>query len=246
MSENASIYEIFNSVQGEGPYVGTRQVFVRFQGCPLTCVYCDSVRAQRYESSCRVRCDVLDSVKNPVSANVLARLIESLWTPATQHITLTGGEPLLHADFILKLAQESDRPIYLETNASSSRSAWRLKHSVCVAACDIKLPEHEATPTYKRLLREELRTIKFFYESQVDVFAKIVAMRETVSDTIECVAQRLAAIDSNLLLVLQPVTPISRLVPPHSNQLLQLMDAAARHLRQVRIIPQVHNKLGMA
>ena len=246
MAENARIYEVFNSVQGEGPYVGTRQVFVRFYGCPLTCIYCDSARAQRYKSFRRVKCDVPNSLENPVPAKALARLIESLWTPATQHISLTGGEPLLHADFILELAQESGRPIYLETNAFSSRSARRLNQSVCIAACDIKLPEHGATPAYGRLLREELRTIKCFHESQVDVFAKVVAMRETVSETIECVAQRLAAIDSNLLLVLQPVAPIFRLVPPDSNQLLQLMDAAARYLRRVRVIPQVHKTLGIA
>jgi 7-carboxy-7-deazaguanine synthase len=29
-------------VQGEGPYVGVRQLFVRFYGCHRRCVYCDS------------------------------------------------------------------------------------------------------------------------------------------------------------------------------------------------------------
>jgi organic radical activating enzyme len=246
MAENANIYEVFNSLQGEGPYVGTRQVFVRFQGCPLTCVYCDSVRAQRYKSSRRVKRGVSDSLENPVSAKALVRLIESLWTPATQHISLTGGEPLLNVDFIIELAEKSCKPIYLETNAFSSRSARRLERSVNIAACDIKLPEHGATSAYEQLFREELRTIKFFHKAQVDVFAKVVAMEDTVSETIADVARRLAAIDSNLLLVLQPVAPISRLVPPESNRLLQLMDAAAKYLRQVRIIPQVHKKLGIA
>jgi 7-carboxy-7-deazaguanine synthase len=246
MAEDANIYEVFNSLQGEGPYVGTRQVFVRFQGCPLTCVYCDSVGARRYKSSRRAESGRSSSLKNPVSAKALARLIESLWTPATQHISLTGGEPLLNADFILELAEESGRPMYLETNAFSSRRARRLKESICIAACDIKLPEHGATSAYAQLFREELRTIKLFHKSQVDVFTKVVAMNETMSETIAHVARHLAAIDTNLLLILQPVAPLPRLIPPESHQLLQLMDVAARYLRHVRVIPQVHKKLGIA
>ena len=32
----AYINEIFNSIQGEGPYAGMRQVFVRFEKCQLS------------------------------------------------------------------------------------------------------------------------------------------------------------------------------------------------------------------
>lgn len=246
MAENANVYEVFNSLQGEGPYVGTRQVFVRFQGCPLTCDYCDCAEARRYKSSRSVKSGVPNSLENPISTKSLAKLIEGLWTPATQHISLTGGEPLLNAEFIIELSEESGRPMYLETNAFSSRSARRLKQSISIAACDIKLPEHGATSAYEQLFREELRTIRFFQKSKVEVFAKVVAMKETTSETIARVARHLATIDNNLPLILQPVAPVSGVVAPESKQLLQLMDAAASYLRHVRVIPQVHTKLGIA
>ena len=37
-----NIKEIFSSIQGEGPYVGEKHVFVRFCKCNLACKYCDT------------------------------------------------------------------------------------------------------------------------------------------------------------------------------------------------------------
>ena len=36
------INEIFSSIQGEGPVVGYKQLFIRFCGCNLNCAYCDT------------------------------------------------------------------------------------------------------------------------------------------------------------------------------------------------------------
>ncbi len=38
----AYLSEIFSSVQGEGPYVGERHLFLRFCGCHRDCNYCDT------------------------------------------------------------------------------------------------------------------------------------------------------------------------------------------------------------
>ena len=42
MSNKAKIKEIFTSIQGEGPFIGHKQLFVRFCGCNLSCKYCDT------------------------------------------------------------------------------------------------------------------------------------------------------------------------------------------------------------
>jgi len=246
MVATASVFEVFNSTQGEGPYIGTRQVFIRFQGCPLRCIYCDSVSSRLCESGSRVKCSAPNQLHNPVSANDLAKLAESLWTPATTYLALTGGEPLLYTEFILELAQELRKPLYLETSGMDSRGALRLKHAVDVAACDIKLPEHGASPTYDLLFREELRTIQVFHHSQTDVFVKVVVLKQTSSEMIEFVARRLAEISADLLLVLQPVSRSPCAVPPDNAELFRMTDVAARHLSQVRIIPQMHKLLGLA
>ncbi len=50
----APIREIFVSVQGEGPYVGYRQAFVRFPKCNLECLYCDTPKDWNAGNKCKV------------------------------------------------------------------------------------------------------------------------------------------------------------------------------------------------
>ncbi|MGZ4863300.1 MAG: 4Fe-4S cluster-binding domain-containing protein [Halobacteriota archaeon] len=243
MAAKANVNEVFNSIQGEGPYVGCRQVFVRFQGCPLSCIYCDSASAKSSKSVPEVKCGSARGIRNPVSTKDLAELVKNLWTPSTQHLSLTGGEPLLQTQFILELVQEVSAPLYLETNAMFSREAEKLKNAVHIAACDIKLPEHKATDAYELLLNEELRTVKCFHNSSAYVFAKVIILKETSSAMVELVAQSLATIDDDLLLVLQPATSIFQIQKPDNSQLLRLMDTAAAHLNRVRVIPQMQVQL---
>ena len=96
----AEISEIFESIQGEGILVGVRQIFVRFARCNLSCTYCDTVKNSElffdYISNRRLR--------NPISAEYVSSVIRS----ANVHsISLTGGEPLLYADFIRKIQQST-------------------------------------------------------------------------------------------------------------------------------------------
>ena len=42
MENKAKIKEIFSSIQGEGEYIGCKQIFIRFCACNLNCAYCDT------------------------------------------------------------------------------------------------------------------------------------------------------------------------------------------------------------
>ena len=46
-----SINEIFASVQGEGLLAGTPAVFVRLQGCPVHCPWCDTKYSWKEDGS---------------------------------------------------------------------------------------------------------------------------------------------------------------------------------------------------
>ena len=92
------INEIFESIQGEGSYTGAPSVFVRLQGCPVGCAWCDT----------RHSWDLTPERKTDL-ATVLAKDGDSdLWCEVDQaellahlagyhakHIIFTGGEPCL-------------------------------------------------------------------------------------------------------------------------------------------------------
>jgi len=235
---NADVYEIFNSVQGEGTSVGVRQVFVRFCGCQLHCEYCDTGAARVPAKRCRILDRYID---NPLGVDDVIGAIDDMWTPSTKSISLTGGEPLLHCDFIRELAEGVSRPIYLETNASLPDSARKIADHIDVAACDIKLPEHRATADYGSLLDAELQSIEIFHASGVETFVKIIVLPETTEKSISGAVFGIKAIDDSIPLVMQPVTPAN----VNLCQLLDLMDFAGTHLSDVRMIPQLHRMIGI-
>ena len=93
------IKEIFTSIQGEGPYIGYKQVFVRFCNCNLKCNYCDTEFTP-------------DGYFEDFSPKELVEYIKRFET--FHSISLTGGEPLLSVDFLKEfLPMVGSSKIYL-------------------------------------------------------------------------------------------------------------------------------------
>ena len=111
------INEIFSSIQGEGPVVGYKQLFIRFCGCNLNCAYCDTEFTEG----------------NEFSPQELYEKISTEYDLKTFHsISLTGGEPLLSVDFLkefLPLIKDKTK-IYLETNATLTQNLLELNNYI--------------------------------------------------------------------------------------------------------------------
>ena len=58
------IKEIFESIQGEGPYVGYKQLFVRFCNCNLKCNYCDTEFSSDNDYIVYDACELADAVNS--------------------------------------------------------------------------------------------------------------------------------------------------------------------------------------
>ena len=122
------ISELFYSVQGEGVYAGLPMAFVRFQGCPFRCRWCDSEYTWDFHTG------------NEMSLEeVLATL--SGW-PA-RHVCITGGEPLAHLrDFKALALALKERSYWIEVETAGGH---RLPQDAPIDCwvMDIKCPGSE-------------------------------------------------------------------------------------------------------
>jgi 7-carboxy-7-deazaguanine synthase len=99
----ARICEIFYSLQLEGAMLGYPAVFVRFSGCNLNCVFCDTKYA-------------FDEYK----IMSLQEVEKIVCIYGCKRIIFTGGEPLLYANFIKSFIFEYNKKYsyFLETNGT--------------------------------------------------------------------------------------------------------------------------------
>ena len=118
------INEIFSSIQGEGPVVGYKQLFIRFCGCNLKCNYCDT--------------EFGASESEKYSADELANIIKE--NLDCHSVSLTGGEPLLNVNFLKEFLPKCELPIYLETNGTLYGELAEVIDFVTYVSADIKLP----------------------------------------------------------------------------------------------------------
>ena len=150
MSETTiPVAEQFDSIQGEGRYMGHPAVFLRTAGCNLLCggaAAADAYEGTKYEDRTRAMAEslggdepgtwVCDTIAEWLDGD--GRSVEELyraWDDAGflekldrgAHVVLTGGEPLLHQEaltaFLDHLAANGHEPfVEVETNATVSPS----------------------------------------------------------------------------------------------------------------------------
>lgn len=99
------ISEIFQSIQGEARDVGWPTVFVRLTGCPLRCVWCDTVYAF-----------------HGGELFPLKHILERVADFAPRHVTVTGGEPLVQPGCrpLLRRLCDAGYEVSLETSGALS------------------------------------------------------------------------------------------------------------------------------
>lgn len=123
MSEpSLRITEVFHSLQGETSTAGLPTVFVRLTGCPLRCQYCDTAYAF---SGGEMR--------------TIDELVSEVTGYGTQHVTVTGGEPLAQPDCHALLAKLADAGFDVGLETSGALDASRVDSRVR-RIIDLKTP----------------------------------------------------------------------------------------------------------
>ena len=237
-SLRGKIQELFSSFQGEGIYWGKRQIFIRFFGCNMKCVYCDEPETSFVpDSEASYLFKTADQLLEEVG------VLEKEYGPH-HSISLTGGEPLGHAEFLLELApslKDQGFRLYLDTNGTLPERLEQLISYLDVIAMDIKPPSATGDRPFWEAHRRFLE-IGF----QKDLFVKMVVTETTLSKELEQGVALIASVNPTIPLVLQPVTPFGTVTETISREkLFEFLTSARRHLSDVRILGQLHKVVGI-
>ena len=100
MSTKYKINELFETIQGEGAFTGQPSIFIRLQGCPVACSWCDTKHTweinleDKVDQQTMMNKSVESDHWSPLSASEMITIFESNKYHA-KHIVITGGEPCM-------------------------------------------------------------------------------------------------------------------------------------------------------
>jgi 7-carboxy-7-deazaguanine synthase len=246
-----ALVEIFSAIQGEGLNVGTRQIFIRFGICDLRCRFCDSAHTWKPSQTCQIerspgQRDFM-TVSNPVTCQQLLDWVDQQNQPGLHDsISLTGGEPLLQAEFLAQfLPQVRDRalPIYLETAGHLPAQLQLILPYLDTVGMDIKLPSVSGESHWSA----HGEFLRHCDDAGVEVFCKLIVSEQTQTSDLVQARRLVAAVNPTIPVFLQPVTPLGaakNLTAPRPEQVLVWQALMKANLKSVRVIPQTHKAIG--
>jgi len=256
ITPNARLIEVFSAIQGEGLNVGTRQIFIRFALCDLRCHFCDSAYTWDTPDNCKIERSPglrdFEICSNPVSLPMLVEWVERQNLPRLHDsISLTGGEPLLHAPFLVQFLPQirsvTGLPVYLETGGHRPEQLAMILPYLDSVGMDFKLPSTSGESRWQ----EHAKFLQLCYDGQLEVFVKIIVSQKTDPAELERSALLVAAVSSEIIVFLQPVTPLETpvaftkipLLAPAPAQVLNWQALMKQFVKQVRVVPQTHKML---
>lgn len=231
--KTARINEVFYSYQGEGLYQGVPQVFVRFSGCNMGCIYCDTEHC-----SYRVY-NIKDLLREILSVSL-----------GIHSVAITGGEPLGQAEFLLDFLpklKENNIKIYLETNGVFHDALQVILPYVDFIAMDFKLPSSTKRKPFW-VEHEKFLSIALSKE----VFVKVVVTSGTTKADFQKAVDIIYRTAPRVPLIIQPVTPVgtpyrtaSLCKEPGGAKIDTFKSIALGKLKRVDVIRQMHPALGI-
>lgn len=95
------VNEVFETIQGEGTYTGVPAIFVRLQGCPVGCSWCDTKQTWELLEQNRVASELVIQVDGTIGrwAELTAEELVNAFVAKgfnAKHVVITGGEPCLY------------------------------------------------------------------------------------------------------------------------------------------------------
>jgi 7-carboxy-7-deazaguanine synthase len=125
--KNLALHSIYTAIEGEGVHLGSAQVFIRFQGCNIGCLNCDSKETWNF-------------VDNNYSYD---QVIAQVQASKLKRVSITGGDPLhpKHVPGLLALIQKLKKlNFFVNLEASGARVIPEVFDAVDFISFDFKTP----------------------------------------------------------------------------------------------------------
>lgn len=237
--------EVFVSFQGEGAHVGRRHLFVRLAGCNIRCRYCDTPDSLERTAGYTIwDREKREDKSNPVSPEDLGRIIKQFVDRdrPIDAIALTGGEPLVQADFLATALSTQDVfvPVLLETNGVLPNKLAEVLPFIDIISMDLKLPSNSGEGGFW----DEHAAFLDLGRGK-DLYIKIVVDQTTDSGEIETACRLVAAHVPEAATFLQPMTGLSGGVQIDSERLAEFYAIGRSYLKHIRVLPQTHKAMGI-
>ena len=222
MQNKIKIKEIFESIQGEGPYIGYNQLFIRFSQCNLSCSYCDTdFKTAQKEYDALELADIVNKSENIHS------------------VSLTGGEPLTEVDFLKEFLPLVKKKVYLETNGTLYKNLEKIINYVDIISMDVKLNSSSKNGDLFDLHNKFIETA---VNGEKELFIKVVFDEQITDDeinnTIKCAEKY------NIQIILQPKTE-GEYLKLNKDVIINVYNKFLSEYKNVRLIPQTHKFLNI-
>ncbi|MDH4468922.1 MAG: 7-carboxy-7-deazaguanine synthase QueE [Bacteriovoracaceae bacterium] len=168
-----NIHSIYPATEGEGVHLGMPQVFVRFQGCAVGCVNCDSMETWDFHAGQKF-----------LANEILTKIISY----GVSRISITGGDPLhpKHVPAVLELirAIRASGNFFINIEAAGTRVVKEVFDLVDYISYDYKTPSTQVKTSVDLLISmvlayPEKYQIKSVIQDRKD-FDDVVSAREKV------------------------------------------------------------------
>ncbi len=242
MTIKGYISEIFASFQGEGINQGVIEYFIRFSGCNLRCQGCDTPYALENSSSFEFEGH---KYNNPITAKQLRDIFDRLFVQYKEiyPINLTGGEPLLQAEFIKEFLDTLNYPgkIYLETNGTLPKNFLIIKDYIDFISMDWKLSSvYKIDRSIWEAHKEFLKLTK-----GIKIQVKIIVSKDMDIEEFEEALKNIHKIRKSISLIIQPYTDGNNNFIGNFELYKSLFIKAEKYFSRVYLKPQLHKCLGI-
>lgn len=231
------INEVFTSIEGEGIYLGTKTLFIRFAGCPLKCFWCDTPYALSLNDGKEYE---IEEAKRLIDKNIMTN---------TFKVNLTGGEPLLQYKAVYEIAKHlksKGLTTYLESSCYDANRFDYILPWIDICKIEFKTNNSNAVrkENYEKLVNENLQCLHDALSNKKITYIKIVISNKDNPKDIKIILDKIfKRVDEEMIygFVLQPAYGVE----PSMKQMLEIYDEVYKYYRGVRIIPQIQKVMNI-